>query len=139
MTKKIQTPYSLFGTDKNLESGKGVTIDYPGFSITINRAGGANKKFQRVLSEKMKPHRQRIERGLLDEATGDRILAETYAEAVILGWKDVKDKKGKDLPFTVENCVKLLTDLPELFAAIKADATNAATFREETEQADEKN
>lgn len=135
----MTSPYQLFGTDKELETGKGVTLEYPGFSITIHRAGGANKKFAKTLAEKMNPHRQRFERGLLDDDTSQKILVETYAEAVVVGWKDVKDATGKKIPFTVENAVKLFIDLPDLFNDVKAQANNAAVFRQENEKVEAKN
>ncbi len=138
MAKK-NNPYDIFETNKNLESGEGVTLQYPGFSITIHRAGGSNKKFAQVLSSKMKPFRQQFERGMLDDETSARILLESYAEGVIVGWKDVKDRAGKTLAFTKENVVKLFTDLPDLFADVKAQAENAALFREQAEKVDEKN
>jgi hypothetical protein len=138
MTKK-SSPYSLFETNKDAESGSGITLQYPGFSITIHRAGGSNKKFAQVLSNKMKPYRQQFERGMLDDETSARILLESYAEAVVVGWKDVKDRNGKNLPFTKENVVKLFADLPDLFTDIKTQAENAALFREQAEKADEKN
>jgi hypothetical protein len=138
MTKK-SNPYSLFETNKNLESGDGLTLQYPGFSITIHRAGGSNTKFAQVLSAKMKPYRQQFERGILDDETSSRILLESYAEGVVVGWKDVKDRAGKPMAFTKENVVKLFSDLPDLFADVKAQAENAALFREQAEKADEKN
>lgn len=135
----MTSPYKQFGTDKELETGKGVTLQYDGFSIVIHRAGGANKKFARVLAEKMKPHRQRFERGLLDDETSQRILVETYAEAVLIGWKDVLDRNGKKMAFNVDNAVKLLTDLPDLFDDIKNQANSIAVFRQENEAVESKN
>lgn len=135
----MSNPYELFGTNKELEAGKGVTLQYPGFSITIHRAGGANKKFASVLDQKMKPYRQRLERGLLDNETSNQILLETYAEAVIVGWKDVKDANGKKIPFSVENVVKLFTDLPDLFEDVKQQSNRATIFRQEVEKVEEKN
>lgn len=135
----MTNPYKFFGTDKSLESEKGVTLEYPGFSITIHRAGGANKKFARVLAEKMKPHRQKFERGLLDDETSHKILVETYAEAVVVGWKDVTDQSGKKMPFTVANVIKLFTDLPDLFDDVKSQAASAAVFRQENEAVESKN
>jgi hypothetical protein len=135
----MTSPYKLFETNTELEAGKGVKLQYPGFSITINRAGGANKKFAQVFAAKMKPHRQRFERGLMDNETGDRIVIESYAEGVVIGWEGVTDREGNPIPFSVENCVKLFVDLPELFEDVRSQATAAATFREEIEKVEEKN
>lgn len=135
----MTNPYKVFGTNKDLEAGKGVTLQYPGFSIVINRAGGANKKFASIMAAKLKPHRQKFERGLLDDETSQQILLETYAESVVIGWNGVTDKAGKKIPFTPSACVKLFTDLPDLFDDVKNQANNAAVFRDENEAVEEKN
>jgi len=135
----MTNPYELFGTDKDLENGSGVSIDYPGFSITLHRAGGSNKQFGKVFVNKLKPHRQKHARGVLEEGVAHTILVETYAETVIIGWEGVKDAKNKTIAFSVENCIKLLTDLPELFEDIQVQANNFATFKAEVEEIEEKN
>lgn len=138
-TTKTTSPYDLFKNNENLEAGAGVTIEYPGFSITIHRAGGSNKRFAQILNAKMKPYRHQFDRGMLADDVSRRILLESYAEGVVIGWKNVKDADGNDMAFTKENVVKLFDDLPDLFADIKQQAENAALFREEQEKADEKN
>lgn len=138
-TAKAASPYDLFKNNENLESGQGVTIEYPGFSITIHRAGGSNKRFAQILSAKMKPYRHQYERGILDDETSKRILLESYAEGVVVGWKGVTDSEGKAMAFNKENVVKLFSDLPDLFNDIKQQASDFALFKEEQEKADEKN
>ena len=135
----MTNPYELFATNQDLEAGKGVTLEYPGFEIIIHRAGGANKKFAKVLAEKFKPHRKKHEQNILDEDIANQILVEAYAESVIVGWNKVKDKEGKDMPFSVENCIKLLLDLPELFKDIQEQANSFATFKADIEAIEEKN
>lgn len=135
----MSNPYDFFGTNKELESGKGVTLEYPGFSITIHRAGGGNKKFSQVLAAKMRPHRQRFERGLLDDETSHKILLETYAESVVVGWNGVTDADGNPLEFNTANCIKLFTDLPDLFDDVKDQANKVSVFRQGNEEIEQKN
>jgi len=66
-------------------------------------------------------------------------MAEVYAETVLLGWTGVADENGTPLPFTKENCVKLLTDLPDLFRDIQEQAQRVANFRAADLEADAKN
>lgn len=135
----MTSPYDLFKNNEDLESGSGITLEYPGFSITIHRAGGSNKHFAQVLNAKMKPHRHQFDRGMLDDEISRRILLESYAEGVVIGWKNVKGADGEIMPFTKENVVKLFSDLPDLFADVKLQAENAALFRDQQEKVDEKN
>lgn len=132
--------YNTFKTDADLEAGAGVDLDYgEAGTITIHRAGGDNKKFSKVLAAKMKPYRRQLQNGTMDDEVAERLMAEVYAEAVIIGWEGVKDEKGKTLPYSKENVVKLLTDLPELFKDIQDQASTIANFRKEEIEAEAKN
>ena len=124
--------YSQFKTDANLENEEGVALDYgDGGVFTIHRAGGSNKKFQRLLTTRLKPYSRRIENGTLSDDVARDILVSTYADAVIVDWHGVKDEKDEELAFTRDNVIKVLTDLPELFADIQEQATKVANFRAE--------
>ncbi|MEE8518136.1 MAG: hypothetical protein V3S98_03310, partial [Dehalococcoidia bacterium] len=78
--------YKAFKTDDLLET-KGVEIDYGTHRVTIARAGGANKKYARVLEQKTKPYRRAIATETMDDARAMELLQETYAEAIILNWE----------------------------------------------------
>ena len=119
--------YAAFETSKPLESD-GIAVDYGDFRFTIARAGGSNRRYLYALERKMRPHRRALAAGVLDEEVATRLLAEAYAEAVILGWDGVTDRDGNALPFTRENCVRLLLDLPELFADLREQAEAASNF-----------
>lgn len=132
--------YETFSTDTKLESIDGVDLDYGKSGvIKIHRAGGSNKKFSTVLNAKMAPYRRQLANGSMDEVVATKLMAEIYADAVILGWKCVKGPDGKDMKFTRENVVKLLLDLPELFKDIQEQANTIANFRAVAIEADEKN
>ena len=122
--------YDAFATDRDLEVGQGIDLDYGDCgTITIQRAGGANRKFASVFAAKLRPYERQMQMGTLEDGTAERLLAETYAEAVIIGWRGVKDAKGKALAFDKKACVQLLLDLPELFRDIQEQAGKAANFR----------
>lgn len=132
--------YEQYETDKNLESGDGVVLDYgKAGSIIIHRAGGNNRKFLTVTQATLAPYRRQIQAGTLDEGTDAKLMAEIYATSVIVGWKGVKGRDGKTLPFTKANVIKLLLDLPELFADIKEQAANVANFRKAQIEEEAKN
>jgi hypothetical protein len=131
--------YEMFQTNDKLEQETGVVLNYGEFKIHIVRAGGSNKKFSKVLQTKMKPYRRQMDTDTLADGVAEKLLAEAYAESVILNWENVTDKDGKVLSFTKENVVKLLTDLPELFKDIQEQANKVSLFRAEEKEADAKN
>lgn len=124
-------PYAMFKTNPTAEVEQGITLDYGAFSIRIARAGGANRKFGQVLAQKLKPYRRQLENDTMDDAVASRLMAEAYAEAVVLGWDNVTDAQGNPMAFSRDACVQLLTDLPELFADIQEQSRRAANFRRE--------
>lgn len=122
--------YDLFATDAKAEAEEGLALDYGSFGrITIRRAGGANKGFARALEAKLRPYRRQIQAGTLEEAVAERLLAEVYAETVLIGWQGIRDRAGQEIAFSHKAAVTLFTDLPELFRDVQEQAQKAANFR----------
>ena len=136
--------YSQFETNREIEK-TGIILDY-GFNskkqpiqIRIARAGGANERYSKLLELRTKPYRRQIQNETLDNAVAEKITKEVYAQTVVLGWNGVEDRDGNDMPFTQENCVKLFTDLPDLWSDVQSQSTRASLFRAEILEADAKN
>lgn len=124
--------YEIFSTDSSLEK-EGIAVEYGEATIILARAGGSNRKFQSVLERKMRPYRSAINSGTMDESTAERLLAEAYAEAVIRAWDGVTfppdhEQAGQPMPFSADNVVKVLLDLPDLFRDIQEQSTRLANF-----------
>lgn len=130
--------YDMFRTDAGLERS-GVWLDYGPFKFLLARAGGSNIAFQRILAAKLKPLRRQIEMETMADEQARRLLVETYAEAVVLGWEGITDEKGTPLEFTKENAIKVLSDLPDLFRDIQNQAGSLSMFRAREVQAVAKN
>lgn len=131
--------YQTFKTNDEMEK-QGIDLAYgPECTIKIARAGGSNQRFGKLLGDKLKPYRRQIDNGTMDDAVATRIMAEVYAETVILGWTGVTDEAGNHLPFNKENCVKLFIDLPDLFRDVQEQAQRVANFRAADLEADAKN
>lgn len=136
--------YKTFKTDESIEQAGvileyGKTADGRPIRIRVARAGGSNLKFAKLLEKKTKPFRRQIQNETLDNALGDELLIQVFAEAVVLGWENVQDENGNDLPFTKENCIKVLTDLPDLFADIREQSSKAVLFRADLKEIAAKN
>ncbi len=134
--------YDLFKTEPVLET-EGVILNYGTFKVTIARAGGMNKRYVKVLEAKVRPFRRALQTETLDSEVGLDILREAYAEAIILKWETEQNGKfvigiespDRDiLPFTKENVVLTLRNLPDLFADIQDQANKTATFRQDEKE-----
>lgn len=136
--------YSQFKTDKSVEQ-EGVVLEYGKtddgkiISIRIARAGGANLRYTKLLEVAIKPYRRQLQNETLDNNVAESITQLVYAQSIVLGWENVEDAEGKPMEFTVDNCIKLFKDLPDLWSDIQSQANRAALFRQDILEADAKN
>lgn len=127
MSKNI---YDKFGTNKKAEQ-EGITLDYgDGLTIQIARAGGSNIRFEKAAQQKMRKFGLQAKHDLLEPEQMRSIFREVLAETVVLGWTGVTDKEGNELPFNKENCIKVFTDLPDLFDDVLEQSRKASLFKE---------
>lgn len=129
--------YKQFETDENFERN-GIRIDYGDFCVTIARAGGANKRFAKLLEAKTKPFKRAIQAETMDPELALSILRRVYSEAVILNWETKVNKKfvvgieakggGKLLPVNADNIELTLDNLPVIFMDLQTQAGNTSLF-----------
>lgn len=130
--------YKAFTTDAELEV-RGIVLDFgDGEWVRIARAGGGNKKFIKLFEALMKPYRRAFELGTMDDKKAAAILHEAFAKAIILEWH-ITDENGEPIEFTVENAIKVFTDLPEFFGTIKQEAEQRQNFRRAAREDEAKN
>lgn len=134
--------YKKFSTDEELET-KGVPLNYGDCLVTIARAGGANRKYSRLLASATKPYRRAIATDTMDPDVAMRLMYKVYAESVILNWETLVEGKlvkgienpdpaqTKLLPVTPENLVATFELLPDMFLDIQEQAGQAALFRQD--------
>lgn len=130
-----QSPYAMFKTDGEAEKS-GIKLNYGPFWIFVARSGGANKRFQRLLEAKMKPYRRAIQTETIDEKVAEALLRDAFVDGCVLGWGSEKFGEGKiegetgdAVEFSKESCVKLFTDLPELYKDVQEQAGKVSLFR----------
>lgn len=145
--RRMSNLYEQFKTDEQLEK-TGVEVDYGEFKVTLARAGGANKKFAKLLEAKTKPFKRAIQTETMDAQKALDILREVYSEAVILKWETKVDGKwktgietedGEIIPSTPKNINETLAKLPDLFAEIQDQAGKSAIYRQTIREEDAKN
>jgi len=124
-------PYALYETDPKKESGKGVKITFGSFWFQILRAGASNPKFLAASIQHTKRFEEAVQQKSMTEEQANELMAEVYADSIIIDWGGVVDRKGVPMSYTRDNVVTLLCDLPELAAKIRAKAEGIALFRME--------
>lgn len=58
-------------------------------------------------------------------------LYRSIAEGILLDWKEVEDKDGKPIPYSVDAVVEVLNDNPDLVSAILSEANDVEVFYRE--------
>lgn len=130
--------FSMFGSDKNLETkGKWIVYgpDETATGFLVGRAGGANTKYTKLLTEKLRPYQRLIQQNarkptteVLDIVT--KMQKEAFIEACLFDWKNVAlERNGPTVPLTKENAQKLFDQFPDLFTDLMSQADNVQTFQ----------
>lgn len=128
--KKIGGLFELFGTDADAEVD-GIDVEYPNGSVfTIARAGGANKRFRKVLGKKTKAYRGR--ENTIPPELDEKWSRETFIETCLLSWQNVKIHENEGcLPFTPENAKRLFDTIPELYRDLVSRAQGFDSFQKD--------
>lgn len=149
MAKKTKSRgYAGFRSNTAAEQA-GIELDYGPFKITIARAGGANRSYERILESLTKPYRRAIQLETLDPKISQRIMKEAMAKTVILNWETLVDgdgypdvngvdwrqgledpDTGELLNFSWENVLKVLQhqEIQNLYDDIRTQSSKEALF-----------
>jgi len=124
---------STLKTDKKLEEdGAWVEISQ-GFSIKVCRMG--SKRHTKALERLRMPYKNWRE---LPDEKARELTIKALAEGVLIDWKGLR-LDGKELPYSVDNCVQVLSEIGEFANMVIQAASNFTTFKEETLKGEEKN
>jgi len=135
-----------FGPNEDLP--KGEDDKHPSTVLTCARAGGANDRFAKALEQKYRPYRTQIDNDTMDEKVASDLLAEAFAETIILGWKGVSSldigltEEGEDVyevNFSKEYCTMMFINLPEHFKDVRTQTMKFTNFRKAEMEQDVKN
>lgn len=131
----MKNAYEMFKTSDKVEKD-GIWLHYGSFAIKIARAGGSNKRYAEVLLKKSKPYRRQLQTETLAPEVADNMMIEVYAETVALDWEGEIGPGGKKAPFSKDAFIKVMKDLPDLFADVIDQSGKAALFLQEEVEED---
>lgn len=121
----------MFKTEKSLEAD-GIWFDISettGFKL--KRFGGHNNpRVKELMNRLYKPYARMIENNTLAPEKETEITARIFIMTSMTDWKGV-EIDGKEVPFSVEEAVKLMIALPELYEALYKHASDFQNFKED--------
>ena len=146
MAKTKEKPRSIFDdyeTSRELERDGAWVTTSKGYEFKIARIGGMNPGYSNFLIEQGKVLQTQIE-ALQDRATEenneeniklledlaikmDNVSFEAFARYIVKGWRNLYDREGKEIPYTVDNAIKLM-QMAELYRELYPLARQYSTF-----------
>lgn len=124
--------YSQWKTDKKLEEEGAIVVLSDGSEWKLARAN--SRRSRAALAKAREPYKSQIKSaeirgGELDEDISNKINVEWLARGVVMGWKDITDEHGEELPFSHANVTKILNDLPDLMMEVLRESGVMANFK----------
>ena len=114
--------------------------------ICISRMSRVNTRYSKALEEKTRVHQSAISNDSLDEAIGGKLLRETFAESVLLNWRNLPKSEltgvetdTEELAFSPESALALFEEMPDLYEDWSERARKASAFREKEKESNAKN
>lgn len=136
----VPSIFSIYQTNTSRETA-GVWVkpvgEYEGApEFKIARAGGANKRFESLQMNLMKPYQRIIQSQAKNMTEETRTLImnltkEAFVATCILDWKNVFNVDGDEIKFSKEQAKALFDQLPELYNDLFGYAQSLATFQDE--------
>jgi hypothetical protein len=117
--------FAMFDTNPEAETG-GVWADIGPARFKLARMGGANTKFSKTATKRLKPFQASMD-NLPDKVATD-MAVEIFIDTVLLDWQNVIWTDGTPMEFSKANAKKLLVRLPNLFLALQNEAGKLSNF-----------
>lgn len=118
------------------------------FNDVFEDTSGIDVKLRRMTSKASMEARRRLDKqyrgkmnkkGEYDMDFGMKVLVEQMAEGVIVDWRGIYDRDGKEIKFSKEKAIELMTKLPTFRDTILINAQELDNFRIEEREDAEKN
>jgi hypothetical protein len=128
--EKGLSPYAMFSSNAAKETA-GIWKQIGATSYLIARAGGKNEKFMKIAKERFLPFQAAINNDMLPMDVARQLAIEAFVDGILLDWKKFYDRDGTELPYSRDNAIRVLTELPELFTLLSKEAASLSNFQGE--------
>jgi hypothetical protein len=127
--------FDLFETDVDAEeNGKWFEdIMQDGSNLGIKVRCMTSQAAIKNLTRLMAQNKKHMVKGKLPEEIDKKILIQHLASTILIGWKGVKGKDNKPIPYSTEAAELILTKLPRFREAVVRLAQQLDAFKAETQ------
>lgn len=117
---------------------KGKWFDYA-LGIKLLIANIHNSKYRKMRTRLLRPHQRRLKSMSGDETL--EILKPAIAKHLLIGWRNIEDEKGNEIPYSSENALEFFNDpsLADLFTFVIDAAGENTSFAIEQQEEEVKN
>lgn len=136
--------FSQYQTDRNLEI-KGIsyevgeTDDGKPITFVLARAGGHNVDWTKAVAKGARGKERKLNPSAVDPVAAKQLILSAFVDSVLLGWSNVTDLDGNEIPFNRENALHLMRELPDLFSELLSVAQDSTAYRVEIRKEQAKN
>jgi hypothetical protein len=100
----------------------------------LARLGSANKRWKAMLEKETKPYATQIKNDSLAPELDEEITMKVFCTTVLIDWRDliIPQVFGTDekVAYSVDNAIKLMKALPELYSTLREHAAKMSNYRE---------
>lgn len=117
----------------------GIWVNFEGVELCV--ASINNPKYKQFRSQLLKPHLQKIRSKAVNLEDVLDIIKPAAAKHLLLGWKNLQDENGQDIPYSYEKAMEFFSNpaLSDLYNFVLETAGENATYRQEVSAESEKN
>lgn len=108
-------------------------------TFIISRMGKTNKAYSKALESATRPYRRQAELGTLKNEIAESLFIGVFVDTILRGWRNIQDAEGKEIAFTKQNAIGLLSELPDVYERLQQEAKLSANFRDLSLEAEAKN
>ena len=119
--------FSSFKTDTTKESD-GVWVD-AGEGMKLKLARYGNPKFDDYLRKLSTPLQRRLIDGTISQSAMEKLEMQAMSIHVLKGWEGLQDDQGKDIQYSPEVALELMTSARDFFKLVRELSQRADHYR----------
>jgi hypothetical protein len=110
---------------------EGVVVEVPGSDLKLRIGRMTNPMYETHLRKISRPFTTSIRKGTIDQKVMEDLMARAISHHVLLGWENLQDSKGAEIPYSQGKAYELLVESRDFFKLVVEYANDMELFRDE--------